>query len=75
VNGVAYVGMGEMFTKLWLENLKKRPLGRPRRGWEENMRMDRREIGWEGVNWIHLAQDERDHWRALVNTVTKLWVP
>jgi hypothetical protein len=35
----------------------KTPLGRPRCRWEENIRMDRREIGWEGVDWIHLAQD------------------
>jgi hypothetical protein len=51
----------------------KRPLGRPRRRWEDNIRMDRREIVWEGVNWIHLAQD-RDHWRVLVNTVMNLRV-
>jgi hypothetical protein len=35
----------------------KRPLGRPRRTWEDNIRMDVREMGWEGVDWIHLAQD------------------
>jgi hypothetical protein len=35
----------------------KRPLGRRRRRWEDTIRMDRREIGWEGVDWIHLAQD------------------
>jgi hypothetical protein len=45
----------------------KRPLGRPRRIWEDNIRMDLREIGWEGVVWEHLAQD-RDKWCALVNT-------
>jgi hypothetical protein len=44
----------------------KRPPGRPRRRWEDNIRMDPREIGWEYVEWIHLAQD-RDWWRALVN--------
>jgi hypothetical protein len=52
----------------------KRPLGRPRRRWEDNIRMDLREIGWEVVDWMHLAQD-RDQWLALVNTVVKPWVP
>jgi hypothetical protein len=45
----------------------KRPLGRPRRRWEDGIRMDLREIDWGGVDWIQLAQD-RDRWRALVNT-------
>jgi hypothetical protein len=52
----------------------KRLLGRPRSKWEDNIGMDFREIGWEGVDWIHLAQD-RDRWRALVNTVMKLRFP
>jgi hypothetical protein len=51
----------------------KRQLGRPKRRWEDNVRMDLREIGWEGVDCIHLVQD-RDQWRALVNTVKKIWV-
>jgi hypothetical protein len=46
----------------------KIPLGRPRRRWENVIRMDLREIGWGSVKWIQLAQD-RDRWRALVNTV------
>jgi hypothetical protein len=46
----------------------KRPLGRPRRRWVDNIKMDLGEIGWDGRNWIDLAQD-RDQWRALVNTV------
>jgi hypothetical protein len=41
----------------------KRPLGRPRRMWEDNIRMDLREIGWGGIDWIDLAQD-RDQWRG-----------
>jgi hypothetical protein len=45
----------------------KRPLGRPRHGWED-IRLDLREIGWEGVDWMHLAQD-RDQWQAVVNMV------
>jgi hypothetical protein len=51
----------------------KRPLGRPRRRWEDNIRIDLREIGWGGVDWIDLAQD-RDQWRGLVNTVMNLRV-
>jgi hypothetical protein len=51
----------------------KRPLGRPRRRWEDGIRMDLEEIDWGGVEWIHLAQD-RDRWRALVNAVMNLRV-
>jgi hypothetical protein len=53
---------------------RKRSLGRPRRRWEDNTRMDLREIGWDGMDWINLAQDG-DQWRALVNTVMSLRVP
>jgi hypothetical protein len=49
---------------------EKRPLGRPRRRWEDTIRMDFREIRWVSMDWFHLAQD-RDQWRALVNTVIK----
>jgi hypothetical protein len=52
----------------------KRPLGSPRRRWEDNIKMDFREMGIDGANWIHLAQD-RVQWRALVNTVMNLRVP
>jgi hypothetical protein len=52
----------------------KRLLERPRRRWEDNIKIDLREIGWCGMDWIDLAQD-RDQWRALVNTVMKFWVP
>jgi hypothetical protein len=52
----------------------KRPLGRPRRRWEDNNKMDLREIGIDEVNWIRLAQD-RIQWRAFVNTVMKLRIP
>jgi hypothetical protein len=52
----------------------KRPLGRSRRRWEDNIKMDIREIGIEGENWIQLAQD-RVKWRVFVNTVMNLWVP
>jgi hypothetical protein len=47
----------------------KRPLGRPRRRWVDNIKIDLIEIGWNGTDWIDLAQD-RDQWRTLVNTVT-----
>jgi hypothetical protein len=52
----------------------KRPLGRPRRRWLDNIEMDLREIGWDGKDWIDLAQD-RDQWRALVNAVMNFRVP
>jgi len=52
----------------------KRPLGRPRLGWEDNIKMDLQEVGCGGMDWIELAQD-RDRWRLLVNAVTNLRVP
>jgi hypothetical protein len=52
----------------------RRPLGRPRRRWEDNIKMDLREIGFGDVDWIHWDQD-RDRWRALVNTVMNLRFP
>jgi hypothetical protein len=52
----------------------KRPLGRPRHRWVNNIRMDLGEVGWGDVDWIGLAQD-RDRWRALVNSVFNLRVP
>jgi hypothetical protein len=52
----------------------RRPLGRPRYRWEDNIKMDLREIRFGDVDWIHLARD-RDTWRALVNTVANLQVP
>jgi hypothetical protein len=52
----------------------KRVLGRPRRRWGANIKIIRRDIGWGGMEWIYLAQD-RDEWRALMNTVINLRVP
>jgi hypothetical protein len=52
----------------------KRPLGRPRRKWVDNIRMDLGEMGWSDVDWIGLAQD-RNRWRAVVNSVLNLRVP
>jgi hypothetical protein len=52
----------------------KRPLGRPRRRWVDNIKRDLGEVGWGDVDWIGLAQD-RNRWRALVNSVLNLQVP
>jgi hypothetical protein len=52
----------------------RRPLGRPRRRWLDNIRMDLVEMGWSDVDWIGLPQD-RDRWRALVNSVLNLRIP
>jgi hypothetical protein len=52
----------------------KRLLGRPRRRWMDNIKMDLREIRLDGMDWIDLAQD-RDQWRALVNAVMNLRIP
>jgi hypothetical protein len=51
----------------------RRSLGRPRRRWVDNIRMDLADVGWGDVDWISLAQD-RDRWRALVNSVLNLLV-
>ena len=51
----------------------KRPLGRPRYRWEDNIKMNLQEVGCGGMDWIELAQD-RDRWRALVNAVMKIRV-
>jgi hypothetical protein len=69
--------MGEMrnaYRILMREPGGRRPLGRPRCRWVDNIKMNLREIGWDGMDWIELAQD-RDRWRSLVNTVMNLWVP
>ena len=50
----------------------RRPLGKPRHRWDDNIKIDLRKVGW-GIDWIDLAQD-RDRWRALVNAVMKLRV-
>jgi hypothetical protein len=52
----------------------RRPLGRPRRRWEDNIKMDLQEVGWGGMDWIDMTQD-RDRWRALVSAVMNLRVP
>jgi hypothetical protein len=68
-------GRGEVFTGFLVGRTEgKRPLGRPRRRWEDNIKMDLREIGIDGVKWIRLAQD-RVQWRAFVNTAMNLRIP
>ena len=58
----------------WGKPEGKRLLGRPRRSWEDNIKMDLQEVGCGGMDWIDLAQD-KDMWRALVNAVMNLQVP
>jgi hypothetical protein len=71
---VARMGEGRNVYSVLVGKPKgKRPLGRPRRRREDGIKMDLGEIGWGGVEWIHLAQD-RDQWRALVNAVMNLRV-
>ena len=52
----------------------RRPLGRPRRRWEDNIKRDFQEVGYGGMDWIKLVQD-RDRRRALMNAIMNLWVP
>jgi hypothetical protein len=72
---VAHMGKGRDVYRILVRRPKgKRPLGRPRRWWENNIKMDLRVTGIDGANWIWLAQD-RVQRRALVSTVMNLWVP
>jgi hypothetical protein len=72
---VARMGEGRSVYRILVRRPEgKRPLGRPGCRWEDNIKMDLREIGIDGANWIQLAQD-RVQWRAFVNTVMNLRVP
>jgi hypothetical protein len=66
--------MRNLYKILVGKPIRKRPLGRPRRRWEDSIRMDLRETGWKCLAWIHLAQDTDQLW-VLVNMVINLWVP
>jgi len=61
------------YTVLVGKSEGRRPLGTPRPRWEDNIKRNLQEIGWDGMGWIDLARD-RDRWRALVNTVMNPWV-
>jgi hypothetical protein len=67
-------GKRNVYRLLVVKPEGKRPLGRPRCRWVDNIKMNLLEIGWGGVDWIGLAQD-RDNWRALVDAVMNLRVP
>jgi hypothetical protein len=71
---VARMGEGRNMYRILVGKPEgKGPSGRPRRRWEDGIKMDLRETGWGGLEWIHLAQD-RDRWRAVVNAVMNLRV-
>jgi hypothetical protein len=83
ISGEKYMGGGSCSTNGEKRNAYKilvgkpegkRPLGRQRRMWVDNIKMDLREIEWDGADWMDVAQD-RDQWKALVNTVLNLRVP
>jgi hypothetical protein len=75
VGHVARMGEGRGVYRILVGRPEcKRPLGRPKRRWEGNIKLDLREIGIDEANWIQLAQD-RVQWRAIVNRVMNLWVP
>jgi hypothetical protein len=72
---VARMGKDRGVYRLLVEKPEGRKLlGRPRRRWEDNIKMDLQEVGWGRGNWMELAQD-RDRWRALVGTVRDFRVP
>jgi hypothetical protein len=72
---VRHIGEGRVVYRVLVGRPEgKRPLERPRRRWEDNIKIELKEIEIDGMNWIQLAQD-RVHWRAFVNTVMNLRVP
>jgi hypothetical protein len=72
---VARTGEGRGAYKILVRRPEgRRPLGRPRRRWEDNIKMDLQEMGWGDMDWINMAQD-RDRWRAVVSAVMNLRVP
>ena len=69
-----YGGEERLYRALMGKPEGKRPLGRPRSRWEDNIKMALQEVGCGGMDWIELAED-RGKWRALVNAVMNPWVP
>jgi hypothetical protein len=74
VRHAANMEMRNAYTILVGKPEGNRPCGRSGHRCEDNIRMDCREVWWEVVDWIHLAQD-RDQWQALVNMALNLWIP
>jgi hypothetical protein len=75
VGHVASIGEnGGILRVLVAKPAGKKPPGRPRYRWKDNMKMDLQEVGCEGIDWIDVVQD-RDRWRALLNAVMNIWVP
>jgi hypothetical protein len=71
---VARMGEGRGAYRILVGKPEGRPLGRPRHRWEDNIKMDLQAVGWEGMEWIDMAQD-RDRWWALVSAVMNLRFP
>jgi len=72
---VAHMGEGRGVYRVLVGKPEgRRPLGRPRRRWEDNIRLNLWKVGCGCVDWMELAQD-RDRWRVLVSAVINLWVP
>jgi hypothetical protein len=69
-----YGGKRSVYRVLVGKSEQKRLFGRPRRRWEDNIKMDLQAVGFGDIDWIKPAQD-RDRWRVLVNDVMNLWVP
>ena len=72
--GSTYGAIQKLYKVLAGKPEGKRSLGRPRRRWKENIKMDLRELGCDAGDWIDLAQ-YRDQWRAYVKAITNLWIP
>jgi hypothetical protein len=68
------MGKTEVHTGFWWGDLREGDHFGDQGGWEDNIKMDLQEVGWEGMDWIELAED-RDRWRALVNAVMNVRVP
>ena len=75
VGHVAHTGEGRCVYRVLVGKLEgRRPLGRPRLRWKDNIKIDLKEVCCGGMEWIELAQD-MDRWQVLVNVVMNLWVP